>query len=345
MKAIVLHSPWDMRLDELKMPHAGPGEAVCKVICAGVCGTDYSIFSGAFSAIKSGRVKFPLRLGHEWVGEVVEVGAGVTSFSVGDRVIGDTAVSCGQCISCLTGKYQQCCSLRSVGTVNAYDGVMGEYVVFPVRHLFHVSKTISNHQAALVEPAANAYYAIKQAGVRAGSSVLITGTGPIGMAAVAIAKAYGASTIISVGRSPFKLEKCMELGATHAINTKDTDPVAEVLRITEGKGVDVSIEISGATQLLQCCISCTCTGGIVSIVALYDQEMTIAPDELLFKNLTIQSVPGGVGVSHEVLHLMETGMIDLETLVTQICSLEELPSVFADYQKNRSQTVKIMVHI
>jgi 2-desacetyl-2-hydroxyethyl bacteriochlorophyllide A dehydrogenase len=343
MKAVRLFGPRDVKVVELPNPVPGYGEVLCKVTRCGICGTDYAIYSGDFSAVQDGRVKFPLQPGHEWCGVVIEKGEGVTTLQIGERVAGDTAISCGQCYECLTGNYVGCKHLRSVGTLNAWDGAMAEYVVFPARHLFKIPEGVGDDNAALAEPATTAMYAVDHAPIKPGDSVVVFGTGPIGVAAVSLAKIYGASKVISVGRSDFKLDLCRSLGATASINTTRQDVTGTINQMTSGKGVDVVIELSGAVELFNAGIQVIRPGGVISVVAFYNKPTSFFIDDMVFKNVTYKPVPGGFGMTAALFKLMEAGQVDLSGMITHRCSLDEVPQEIEKIKTSDPQKIKVMI--
>ncbi len=342
MKAVRIFSPGDVRIVDEPVKKPEGNMVLCKVKNVGICGTDYNIFCGEFEE----EVDFPLRPGHEWSGVVFEVGDKVTAFKPGDRVIGETCVACGVCDDCLHGNRKNCVNRTSVGTVHAWPGAMCEYVLFPEGDLVKLPDNVSFEEGALVEPAANAMMAIVEGKVTFGSTVAVMGTGPIGIAAAAIARAYGAKTVISVGRSPFKLELCEKLGATHTVNTKEIDAAEEILKITEGRGVDVSIEVSGSKELLTACIKATKKFGDIEMIAFYDGIYPFNINEFAFKALNLRaSGCGGWGYFDRVLELIEQKRIDLKPLITHRCTLEDAAKNIAGLKEDNAKKVKVMIEV
>ena len=232
MKAARLFGPDDLRVINMPIPELGPRDILSKVMRAGICGTDYSIYSGEFSFVKDGSVKFPFTPGHEWSGVVAAVGSEVVSFKPGDRIVGDTFVSCGSCDVCLMGLYDHCKNVRSVGTINAWDGGFAEYTVFPERHIFHLPDGVSFDAGAFVEPAATSLNAVNAASVEVGDTVLVHGSGPLGVLAAKFAKLSGASKVFITGRKDPKLQVALSYGADVAINTTRESVADAVARHT-----------------------------------------------------------------------------------------------------------------
>ena len=340
MKSVRTMKPGEVVWRDEPKPVPGYGQVLVRPKRIGICGTDYNIYMGEFSE----RVNFPLRPGHEWSGVVDSVGEGVTRFKPGDRVLGETMVSCGVCENCKRGHRYKCTDTHSVGTVDAWPGAMSEYFLFPERDLIMIPDNMDFDQAALVEPAANALMAIDDIPVTPGMSVVIMGTGPIGLAAVAIARIYGATTVISVGRSEYKLELAKQLGATHVINTRCEDARERIMEITGGKGADVSIELSGALSLFDTAVACTRNGGTISLVAFYEKPHEININDIIFGGLCIRTAGGGWGgYFDKVLRLMESGVLDLSCLITQRCRLEDAAQEIMDLKKDNANKVKVMI--
>ncbi len=213
MKAARLIEPNRIEFQNIPIPELGFNDVLCDVKSAGICGTDLAIYSGESLFVKRNLVKFPLTLGHEWSGIVNQVGEGVKTFKPGDRVVGDTAISCGVCFECLKGTYLNCSNAHPVGTVNAIDGAFAESIIMPERHLFRLPDNLSFHQGALVEPVATGAYSVERGGDKPGDVVVVQGTGPIGLAAVQYAKLAGAAKVILTGRKIKKLDIGKKLAA------------------------------------------------------------------------------------------------------------------------------------
>ena len=316
MQALRLHAPGDLRLEEVPVPVLGPHDVLCQVLRAGVCSTDLAIYSGEFSGVATGAVKFPFTPGHEWSGTVSEVGSAVTRFRPGDRVVGDTWVACGQCYSCLMGT-GRCLAGRAVGTVNAWDGAWAEFLVMPERHLFALPESVNFLAGALVEPAATALYAVRQAEVGIGDTVLVLGSGPLGLFAARWAKLCGASHVMLTGRKEFKLNLGLRLGADQAINTTRED-LADTVRAAVGpEGVDRVIEASGAPELFLAALDLVRVQGTISLVAFYEHELTnFQLDAVPLRSITVRGAGGSLGMYEPTLRMMATGAFDPTPILT-----------------------------
>ncbi len=344
MKAARLFGPNDLRIVDQPIPELGPHDVLTHVKCAGICGTDYSIYTGEFSFVKNGGVKFPFTPGHEWSGVVAAVGSRVTHFKAGDRVVGDTCVSCGSCVSCLLGDYLACASTYCVGTVNAWDGGFAEYTVFPERHLFHLPDGVSFDAGAFVEPAATSLYAVQSAHVKIGDTVLVHGSGPLGLLAAKLAKLSGASKVFITGRKDTKLAIARLFGADVTINTT-RDPLSEtVLCQNGGKKVDRVIETSGAAELLLASLDLVRAGGSVAAVAFYDKAIDrLEVDKLVFGNILFRGASGSTGMYQPVLALMASGALDITPLISGRYAFKDIRQGYSDMKDKNDIRIKWLV--
>lgn len=344
MQAERIFGPLDMRVVDVPVPQLGPHDVLCKVVRSGVCGTDYVIYTGEFRYVKNGGITFPMTPGHEWSGVVAEVGEAVERFGPGDRVVGDTAVACGHCNDCLVGEYFLCAKARAVGTINAWDGAYAQYVVMPERHLFPLPDSISFDNGAFVEPAATALNAVVKAGVRIGDTVLVQGSGPIGIAAAKLAKLSGASKVIITGRKEYKLQKALALGVDAAVNTLHESVAEAVSKHTGQSKVDCAIEAAGSVDLLRETISLVRPEGTVAVVAFYEQVMEqFDIDGLVFGDVALVPVSGSLGMYKRVLRLMASGMLDLTSLITGRYPLLQAREAMADIRDRNETRIKIMM--
>lgn len=346
MKAARFFGPNDMRVVEVPVPSPGPYDILCKVVRAGICGTDMAIYSGETSFLEQGLVRFPMTPGHEWSGAVAEIGSAVTDFKIGDRVISDTCVACGQCYSCLVGEYYDCKKVQSVGTIRAWDGAYADYILMPQRHLFHLPENVGFDQGAMVEPAATALYAVKRAEVAIGDSVLVHGTGPIGILAAKLAKLSGAAKVLITGRKPFKLEMACRMGADVAINTTEEDLPEVVRREIGSDGVDRVVEASGALDLLRQSIGLTRPGGTISSVAFYERlGDKIDIDKLVLGGITFRGVVGSLGMNRPILNLLASGLLDPVPLITDRYAFNEVHDAMRAMREKNDRRIKIMMEM
>ncbi len=346
MKVARLFGPNDLRMIDMEIPKLGAHDVLCKVERVGICGTDYAIYTGEFSAIKTGDVKFPMTLGHEWSATVAEIGADVENFKVGDRVVGDTVVACGNCNYCLLGAYYRCKQSQAVGTINAWDGAYAEYVVMPERHLFRLPDSISFDQGTFVEPAATSLYAVKRADVGTGDTVLVHGTGPLGVLAAKLSKLCGASKVFITGRKKFKLELALNFGADVAINTLEESFVDVIAEHTNGQGVDRVVEASGSIELFTQSLEVIRAGGNISLVAFYEKMAEqVEIDKFVFGGITLRGVAGSLGMYPPILNLMANGMLNTRPLITGRYKFEDIEQALKDMKDKNTQRIKWIVEM
>lgn len=344
MKAMVLHGDYDVRYEEVATPKPGFGQILIKVLCAGLCATDISFYTGENSFKTQGLVRYPMIQGHEWVGIVEEMGEGVDDLKIGDRVIGDSVVTCGHCPECLSGSYVQCEHQRSVGTVNAWDGAFGDYIMMPERSVYKVPETVSDKQAVLVEPLAIGVYAAERAEIHFGDTVVIYGTGAVGFGALIGAINSGAVKTIFVGRQDKKLEIGRRFGADHCINATKQDAYAEVMRLTNGKGADVVVEATGASSVFNTCLAMTKSSGVLALPAFYEKKLDgFYIDDLVLRNIKLVGASAAPNIASRVLKLLSTGRFPVEQLITEEYLMEQLAQAY-DAAMHKRENIKILLN-
>lgn len=344
MKAITVYGPNDARMETVKKPVASKEMLVIKVLRTGVCATDFSIYTGESSFVKSGEIVYPCRFGHEWAGVVESVGEDVKNFKAGDRVYADNFTSCGECEACKKGEYMDCPNIRSVGTVNCWDGCFAEYMLMPERHVFKLPDNISMDEAALIEPASIAYDAFKNVTLSKDDIAVVFGTGAIGMVAVWLAKYYGAGKVILVGRSESKLEISKQLGADYTVNARESDPVEKIKELTDGKGASFYVETSGAEEALIQCINSAKRYARISVVSFYERDINGIPmDKLVLGCFTLVGAAGCYGNAPAICEIMSKNPVSLSPVITHHLPFEECLDVFENEGKYHKTKIKVMV--
>lgn len=345
MKAALFYGPYDMRIEEVPLPALGEHDVLCRVVRSGVCGTDYAIYTGELSFVKEGSITFPLRPGHEWSGVVEAVGPGVRTLQVGDRVTGDTAVACGNCNKCLLGRYYDCPDIRSVGTVKAWDGSHAQCMMMPERHLFRLPDNVSFDNGALIEPAATALYAVHRARVGLADTVVVQGSGPIGIMAAKFCKLAGASRVIITGRKDPKLQAALTLGVDAAVNTTKEPLVEAVRRLAAPYPVDKVVECSGSAELLASSFELVRPAGVVSAVAFYERPVEgFQIDRLVLGSLALEGVGGSLGMYPIVLKLMAHGL-DFTPLISARYPFPRFADALRDMGKGDDRRIKLMLEM
>lgn len=278
MKAYRFHEPGDMRMEEVPVPKAGLGEAVLKVKIASMCGTDLHILKGEYP------VEPPRILGHEFVGEIHEIGERVKGYEVGERVIVGAAQPCCQCEDCLaTVNGNTCCALGGVGGFNLgniMDGAHAEYVRVPFAqaNMAKIPGELNDEQVLLVgDTLSTGICASDSANVTIGDIVVVVGQGPVGLAATLGARLKGASLVIGVEMKPDRIELSKKMGADVVVNPSEEDPIEAIDRLTEGHMADISIEAFGAQATFAIALKAVRYGGTLSNLGIYGHDHQLAP--------------------------------------------------------------------
>jgi threonine 3-dehydrogenase len=288
VKALVKVEPGPgLELTSVPEPKPGPGDVLLRVLRTGICGTDLHIES--WDEWAANTIKAPLVVGHEFVGEVVEVGAAVTKVHVGDLVSGEGHLICGMCRNCRAGRRHLCANTVGLG-VNT-NGVFAEYAVLPEGNAWVHNYPVDLDVAAIFDPFGNAVHTALQFPVL-GEDVLITGAGPIGLMAAAVARHAGARHVVITDVSEQRLDLARKMGVTVALNVATTKipDVYDELRLTEG--FDVGMEMSGQPSALRDMIANMTHGGRIAMLGLPATEIPIDWSNVVLKMLTIKGVYG-----------------------------------------------------
>lgn len=329
---------------EIPRPVPKENEVLIKVAYCGVCGTDQDLFSSQCSFAENGQVTYPVRLGHEWSGTVAEVGSAVTCFKAGDRVVGDNAVCCGECDDCRRGDYGKCKFRRNVGTIEpVYDGAFAEYILLPEYHVYKIPDSLPLKEAALCEPLSVAQGAIKKMEITEKSTVVVIGTGCIGLSAAVLALCKGAGQVFLTGRNPVKLAAAEKLGVI-PVNCKECDPVIFVKERNGGCGADFVIECSGAEGTIVQAMDLVMPRGKIALIGFYEKrEKEINIDQIVTKEINIIGIMGEYGNIGEVLKVLEKHKPSLLPLITDELLFAECEPAFM--RQNTPNTIKTMITI
>jgi L-iditol 2-dehydrogenase len=334
MRAAVLRGPGDVVLEERSVPVAGPGEVVVRVRSVGVCGSDTHYYD--HGRIGSFVVEAPLVLGHEAAGEVTEAGPGVTRLAVGQRVSVEPGVPDMSCQQCLAGRYNLCPNMRFFATP-PIDGAFAEYVVVHEAFAHPVPDSIGDDAAALLEPLSVGVWACRKAHVAAGSRVLVTGAGPIGLVAVQTALAFGATEVIVSDVNPARLELARELGATETLDARETS-VANLARPPE-----VLIECSGHPPAISEAIRALDRAGRAVLVGMGGDEVPLPLSVVQERELELTGTFRYANTWPTAIALVASGRIDLDRLVTGTYRLDQTEEALTAGRRD-PHTVKVVVH-
>ncbi|MTH51796.1 L-threonine 3-dehydrogenase [Bacillus mangrovi] len=327
MKALVKHREgFGAQLQMVDIPHIKDDEVLIKVKATSICGTDVHIYT--WDQWSQSRVKPPYVFGHEFSGEVVEIGSKVTSVVPGDHVSAETHLVCGQCPQCLTGNAHICKDTKIIGVDT--NGCFAEYVALPASNLWKNPKDMPWDTASIQEPMGNAVHTVL-AGETAGKSIAVIGCGPIGIMAAGVAKAAGASQVIAIDLNSYRLGLAEAMGATTLIHAGETDPVQRVMELTGGNGVDVVCEMSGHPVAMDQGFKMVTNGGRVSILSLPVQPVQIdVTNDIVFKGITVQGITGRkmYGTWQQVSNLLKSGQVKTEPVITHHLKLEDFEQGF-----------------
>ena len=334
MRAAVLRGVGDVVVEERPVPEAGPGEVVVRVASVGVCGSDTHYYDhgriGRFVAEE------PLVLGHEAAGEVAARGPGVTSLAVGQRVSIEPGVPDLTCAQCLGGRYNLCPNMRFFATPPV-DGAFAEYVVVHEAFAHPVPDTISDDAAALLEPLSVGIWACRKGRVGAGSRVLITGAGPIGLVSVQVARAFGATEIVVSDVNPARLALARDLGATDVVDARSG-------RVTDlPQSPQVLLECSGHPAATVEAIRALDRAGRAVLVGMGGDELALPLSVVQERELEVTGTFRYANTWPTAIALVAAGRIDLDRLVTGTYRLDQAADALTAGRSD-PQSVKVVVH-
>ena len=274
-------------LQEIAKPVAGPNDVLIRVKRAAICGTDMHIYNWDAWAQKT--IPVPMAVGHEYCGEVVEIGSEVSGFKPGDRVSGEGHITCGYCRNCRAGRRHLCRNTVGVG-VNR-PGAFAEYVVIPAFNAFKLPAAIDDEIAAILDPLGNAVHTALAFDV-VGEDVLITGAGPIGIMAAAIVRFIGARNVVITDVNDYRLELARKMGATLALNVTRDKLEDAMKQLGMQEGFDVGLEMSGNAAALRDMLRTMHHGGSIAMLGIPPTEVAIDWNEVILKGLTIKGIYG-----------------------------------------------------
>jgi alcohol dehydrogenase len=342
MLAVTFQAPGEVALEEKPEPEVTePDEALVRVTAAGVCGSDLHILHGRHP------VEPGFTLGHEFTGEVLAVGDGVTRVSPGDRVTGSFVTACGECFFCSRGQFHHCVDQRIFGhgkISGDLQGAQAEQLVVPRADmtLRRVPDGLADDVALFAGDVMNTgVFAVRSAGLEPGESVVILGMGPVGLCAAQAARHAGASQVLAVDGVADRLEMARQFGAT-PIHLHEQDPRAEIKAHTEGRGADVGIEAVGTPEALDLAIRLTRRAGKLAVVGVHGKPCEVHMGLLWNKSLTVTTGLANV-LAHfdDVLSLLAAGELDPSPLVDRHMPLEQAPEAYAAY--DRREALKIVL--
>ena len=340
MKALVKSkSEVGLWLEDIPEPIIGINDVLIRVRYAGICGTDVHIYQWDDWAQKT--IKVPMAIGHEFVGEVVEVGSNVNDFYPGDIVSGEGHVVCGRCRNCMAGRRHLCANTQGVG-VNR-PGAFAECIALPMTNIWRHHAGVDMEVAAIFDPFGNAVHTALSFPVL-GEDVLITGAGPIGIMAIPVAKFAGARHVVVTDMNPYRLDLARKMGATLAINPAETSLPEVQKQLGMLEGFDVGLEMSGSPLALKDMIANMSHGGKIAILGIPAKESTMDWRQVIFNMITIKGIYGRemYDTWYKMSVMIESGL-DISPVITHRFA-------FADFQKGfdamiSGQTGKVVLDL
>ncbi|HWO96869.1 MAG TPA: L-threonine 3-dehydrogenase [Bacillus sp. (in: firmicutes)] len=327
MRAIMKHHcGFGAKLEMVDLPLVKEDEVLVKVKATSICGTDVHIYK--WDEWAQSRVKPPYIFGHEFAGEVVDIGKRVTHIQIGDNVSGETHLVCGACSQCLRGDYHVCRHTRILGV--DISGCFAEYVAMPAKNIWKNPFDMPVDLASIQEPMGNAAHTVLS-GEIIGRTVAVIGCGPIGLMAIGIAAAAGASKVLAFDINEYRLRLAKKMGATAVCHAIKENPVQQALKWTEGNGVDVVCEMSGNPEAIRQGFQMAANGGYMAILSLPARPVEIdITNDIVFKGVTVQGITGRkmFATWQQVSQLLQSGSVNMTPLITHHFPLEKFKEGF-----------------
>lgn len=309
---------------EVPKPEAGPGEVLIQINKVAICGTDVHIWK--WDEWARNTIPIPMVVGHEYAGVIEQIGDGVTSVSIGQRVSGEGHIPCGRCRNCLSGRSHICATTIGVG-VN-YPGAFAEYLVIPEANVRPLPDVVSDEIGAILDPLGNAVHTALAFDV-SGEDVLISGAGPIGCMAAAVCRHVGAHRIVVTDLSDERLSLAASMGATSTVRV-DQQSLSQVMKdLGLREGFDIGLEMSGAESALDGMMKSLITGGKIALLGLYPKAPVVDLNSLIFKGVTIKGIYGRemYDTWHKMLAMLETGL-DVSPVISHRLEIDDYEAGF-----------------
>jgi threonine 3-dehydrogenase len=336
MKALIKSRPepgiW---MGQLERPETGPNDVLIRMRKTAICGTDIHIYQ--WDAWAQRTIPVPMQVGHEYCGEIVEAGSEVRGLSKGDRVSGEGHITCGHCRNCRAGRRHLCRNTLGVG-VNR-PGCFAEYMVLPAANVFKLPDAITDEIAAILDPLGNATHAALSFNM-VGEDVLITGAGPIGIMAVAIARFIGARHVVITDVNDYRLALARKLGATRALNVSRESIDDAMRELGMEEGFDVGLEMSGIPSAFRDMLRVMHHGGSIAILGLPPGEVAIDWNQVIFKGLVIKGIYGREMFEtwYKMASMLQSGL-DIRPVITHRFAAADYQSAFETMGSGQSGKV------
>jgi L-iditol 2-dehydrogenase len=352
MKALVLKGPNDFEMQELPTPQPKGDEVLCRVKAVAICGTDPKIVAGKFPGMWP--PSYPAVIGHEWAGEVVQLSDELKAsakiaakYAPGTRVAGEAHKGCGICQNCMTGHYTVCFNYGDNASGHRHygftsPGAYAEYIVASVKAVTPLPEGLSYHEAAMLDSAGVALHGVQRGRVTTGDTVLVTGPGAVGNFSFQYARASGAKYVLMIGRGP-RLAFAEQMGAMGIDYEKTDDPVARVMEITDGIGVDCTLECAGTQQAIDWAIKSTRKGGRLVMNGLPTANIEVPWGPMTLAELDILGVRANPNTAGPALALIASGAVTTKGIHTHTFPLEQFGEALATFVERRDGAMKVVL--
>ncbi|MGA2426901.1 MAG: galactitol-1-phosphate 5-dehydrogenase [Candidatus Acidiferrum sp.] len=340
MKTLLLSKYKHLEIADLPKPAPLPDEVLIQVAACGICGSDVHGYDGS-----SGRRIPPIVMGHEAAGRIAAVGKNVNGLAEGDRVTFDSTIYCGACPHCLRGNINLCDNRQVLG-VSCGDyrraGAFAEFVVVPARIVYRLPDQLSFTEAAMLEAVSVALHAVAVTQMRPDDTALVIGAGMIGLLILQSLRATGCSQVFVADLDDSRLKMAKELGATEILNSK-TDLVAQLMKITNGAGVDVALEAVGRTETVAAAIDCVRKGGTVTLVGNISPQVTLPLQKVVSRQIRLQGSCASSGEYPKAIELLASGAIKVKPLITAVAPLDDGPAWFERLHAGEPNLLKVVL--
>ncbi|WP_173915502.1 zinc-binding dehydrogenase [Halobacillus sp. Marseille-Q1614] len=327
----------NLEIQEKPIPQPGPDQVKIEVKYAGICGSDIHTYEGHY------KVAAPVTLGHEFAGEIVETGEGVTEFKPGDRVTSETTYYvCGECEYCQSGDYNLCNYRKGLGTQQ--DGGFAKYLIARKESVHHLPDHVDYRSAAMTEPLACTYHAVAKTTIKEGDIVVVIGPGPIGLFTAQVAKSKGATVVITgLSNDRIRLEKAEELGIDYAVNVQEQDLKELVQSLTDGYGVDLVFECSGAPPAAKQGLDLLRKKGQYTQVGIFaSPEVAFDLEKIIQKEIQVVGSRSQKSADWEPsLELMNDGLVDAQALVTHEYKIDQWDEAYEAIKSGKA--IKVLL--
>lgn len=336
-EVVVTNGSGSVWAEEREIPEPEPGEALVRVTAVGICGSDIGLIEGEGPPWTD----YPVVLGHEVAGQIVELGEDVDDLEVGQRVALHGFVYCGTCRACRDGRYYQCDDLNEIGFT--IDGGYRKYATWPAYTLTPLPDDVSDVQASQIDSAGCTLHALQRISTSFTDTAAVLGPGSLGLYGVQLLRAQGVKDVILTGTREERLATGEQLGATRTVNIHEEDPVEAIRDYTDGRGVDVCVEAAGAGDVIDTCVQSAASRGKIVLTGAFGQRKELDPDQIVAKELQIV---GGVTASHavdEVIELFHRDDLTTDGVVTHEFSLDAYEEAIEMVRERRDGVIKAVL--